>query len=760
MNMIDIGHFVHQEQLVQPQAGNTYIIPITTAATTKTKSSAAKSVASTKTNGTKKSNSGSISIKNRLSSLKEKQKEQKQRPKQEPPSTQITTVSMKEEEKRRELQKLKAMLLRKHKSSAPVVVKSSKEQATAEDEKTTTVANKKTTTTATTTSTKSVTTAFKKKPNLTGKKRLLLLKQKQKEAAAVAAAAEADKKKNSGFSIAKMIANELVFACTPAHYYEKNIDDLEYNEDEHAYLCSSVEKTTNMACVGDRLAERRKMLKQLKEKKNKKKGGKNTDDSVPPTTINVGYMPNFKQDNSLQIDDSRDDVDDEEEDGTNSTSTDSSSLSSINGANKSTSLLKNMRTDGRRKEKEGEGDKVLNGSNKLIRASLQGSKHQPKKKGLSTDTDDEEDSSVGMSKNSIIAASTVTSAVSSTNKPAEKAQDVFRRRNGEDGEVGEDDPRIGHGNRLPSDTTQEGNDWNNPIVIPDDDEDKFVVRFAISNEKSNKSKGIEEAPRGMALTSSSSSGSYSNVKENQPRKKQEKKAKQSKDDVDPAFVDDKDDEIDEDEEEDFEDMEEKVLQVRLSERQKERRLKELRYRKELLKKEKKMRKALLKQQQQQQDARDDLDAAIDDDNNNSNSTATRDTTKWTNKNDSPTGEQRDDVVTDEATTNTKMTSRSTRSAIDEELYPSDFPDQPLDAEDLYNARYRSEKKRKDLQSMLQILDRRQDDNITIDSPNFFDETRESFNVFDMQRATNQSALIALRERQWELTRLQLRDDLY
>jgi hypothetical protein len=195
-------------------------------------------------------------------------------------------------------------------------------------------------------------------------------------------------------------------------------------------------------------------------------------------------------------------------------------------------------------------------------------------------------------------------------------------------------------------------------------------------------------------------------------------------------------------------------------------LKELRHRKELLKKEKKMRKASMKQQQQQQqqeeNARDDFDAAIDDDNNNSNSTATRDTTKWTNTNDSPTVEQRDDVITvaDEATTNTKMTSRSIRSAIDEELYPSDFPDQPLDAEDLYNARYRSEKKRKDLQSMLQILDRRQDDNITIDSPNFFDETRESFNVFDMQRATNQSALIALRERQLELTRLQLRDDLY
>ena len=56
-----------------------------------------------------------------------------------------------------------------------------------------------------------------------------LLKQKQKEAAAAAEAEEAAKKKRSGFSFAKMIANEIVFACTPANYYEHNID--EFDED-------------------------------------------------------------------------------------------------------------------------------------------------------------------------------------------------------------------------------------------------------------------------------------------------------------------------------------------------------------------------------------------------------------------------------------------------------------------------------------------------------------------------------------------------
>ena len=436
-----------------------------------------------------------------------------------------------------------------------------------------------------------------------------------------------------------------------------------------------------------------------------------------------------------------------------------------------------MRKDGRRKEKKGEGDKAFTSSNKLIRASLQGTKHQSKKKkGLSLD--DEEDNSLVMSKNSIIAASTATTTASSTK---EKAQNVFRRRKGskDGGDVGEDDPKIGHGNRLPSDTTQEGNDWNNPIVISDDENDakKFVVKFASSNDKNSngKSHGIKEAPRGMVLASSSSSGSSSNVKENKPQKKKQQKkvSKPLKDhDVDSVDVDDEEVEVEEEVEEDFEDLDEKVLQVRLSERQRQRRLKELLQRKELLKKEKKMRKALKKQQKRQEEekareaARNNvIDVVADDENNNSNSTNTSDTTKWTNKkDDSPTTiiEQRDDVmtVTDEETTMTKMTNRSTRSAVDEELYPSDFPDQPLDAEDLYNARYRSEKKRKDLQSMLQILDRRQDDNVTIDSPKFFDETRDPFNVFDMQRATNNAALKALRERQWELTRLQLRDDLY
>ena len=53
-----------------------------------------------------------------------------------------------------------------------------------------------------------------------------------------------------------------------------------------------------MACVGDKLAERRQKLKELKEKRNKKKDkdAKKTDDNGPPTTINVGYMPNFKKD--------------------------------------------------------------------------------------------------------------------------------------------------------------------------------------------------------------------------------------------------------------------------------------------------------------------------------------------------------------------------------------------------------------------------------------------------------------------------------
>jgi hypothetical protein len=230
-----------------------------------------------------------------------------------PQQQQQIAVLDREEERRRELQALKEILLKKHRKSTPrsggkinskvdalvVTPNSVKNEDETKDSSKMNENNTEVTPLATSdnnsmaldtttknsilASKKSATKSSKNPQSLTLKQhKLLRAIQQHKSSHNVKTKGYMNplSKKNVWGDMVKMIASEIVFACTPAY------DPEDEQQDEHAMVCTTIHKT----CGGSKDVEEE--VKQIVVAKDDDTLESKKD--VTPKEINIGFMPKFK----------------------------------------------------------------------------------------------------------------------------------------------------------------------------------------------------------------------------------------------------------------------------------------------------------------------------------------------------------------------------------------------------------------------------------------------------------------------------------
>ncbi|KAG7372741.1 hypothetical protein IV203_018884 [Nitzschia inconspicua] len=667
----------------------------------------------------------------------------------------------------------------------------------------------------------------------------------------------------------QMIVSEIVFACTPVgHYDDEDEEGLEEGVDGRDLLCSTVEKTANLACSG----------KEMRGDKDDEEEADDFNSIITKTKeVSVDFMPKFKRSTFL----SKRSEDDSTMDVTNVDSITSDSLVKMlldhqqqrklarqalestsdkiatNSYELSTNSIVTQSTDGSNKDdsniqNENKTTPSVTLQPKTAGGTIDGNDHRMTELPVMSNCNNHKRGGLGNQSDPILLTESDNSVSLSSTKPVQRFYQ---------GKATADAPLLLLSESIENMILQQSkeNDYdnnnnNNNNDNNDIDKRKKSIIKKTSVEASERLVRLlsNESTLAVKLSQKGDALSFAAITKNMNN------GVGARDDDDHHHDHDNDENdgpiLIESDDGDYEEMEQKMLlQMRLAQ----------------LKKKHQSQRRLAKQQQQQQQSTtaaaavafvsDKSSSTGEEDRNHSNhSHMTRETTKRNNmtttssqevvitdqccdneeqeeeernvidedrdipnareedhsiltmerrdddtRNASINEEQREGVVAATTTTTTFTGKESTTTEVDvddfeeDHLFPksSNNPDRPLDAEELYHTKaYRSERRRKDLEEMKQILDAttfrhhphrygsktntavvgshdwyygprgttatnndilHRHNNIHLLNIGDNDSDLSSMHVYDLQRASNQSALQALRQRHLDVVRLQL-----